>query len=558
MSSCFKSIIKYKVNILHIILIVLCGIISSTFLFSTTRCLAGGDGYFHIDRMLAIAANIEKGNFPARMSTTFWNGYGNATLIMYPQTFIYIPTMIYRLTDNYCLAFNAFLILINVLTGILMYVCQVLIFKKYSDDKVYNIAFIASILWIFAPYRLTDLYVRVAVGELLGAMFFPFFVLGTYYLLADDCKKWPVFVIASTCVFRSHILSSFFCIVIFIILFIFNIRNMSFKRFGVMILSFFVTLIINLNELIPMMEYMNSYEMVMPFKTVLNDEALKLETFINQTVENYSIQFIFLILLILSVTYAVLLLIKRASKWYIYMQFTFMAVFFTFITSQLFNWENPESIAVLKRILDSLQFPWRLSMVASFFIAIISSHMIYSIIQKIFNERYRVLGYVGIFILIICIYTPYTHYNYSYGSFRRFGNTDYMHSKSVLWEALNYYDGNLIYEKDKIDITNLKKDLNALSFDYELKEISEGKVVLPLFNFPGYVCRDENNDINEITENFNAQIEVTLTKSKGAVNVRFEGKKLWNILDIVSFSSLMVLILYTICAYYIGLKIKKE
>lgn len=52
------------------------------------------------------------------------------------------------------------------------------------------------ILYLLNPYRLNNLFLRAAVGEVLGAIFLPLLALGVYELVCRDYKKWWLTVIA--------------------------------------------------------------------------------------------------------------------------------------------------------------------------------------------------------------------------------------------------------------------------------------------------------------------------------------------------------------------------
>lgn len=546
------NISKEKMIFLHICTIIILAVFCSSIFLNSTKYIAGGDGYFHLERFFALAANLKNGYFPARMSTTFWNGYGNATLIMYPQTFIYIPAIIYLLTNNYCLSMNIFLLFINITTGLIMYFCSKEIFNKSltqinEANKKYNIdsiSLIASLLWIYAPYRLTDLYIRMAIGELLGAMFLPLFFLGIYYLLIDDYKKSYIFVIASTLLFKSHLLFCLFAAIIFFFVFILNIKKMSFARLKNIFICIIFIFALNINSIVPMVEYILSYDMTMPFVTDLSSVSLPLNLFIKQEVVNYSIQLPFFILLICSIVFSLFIVLTIGNKNNLYIQCVFLAIFFTLLTSKIFNWKILYKLKIFNKFLDSLQFPYRLSMIASFFIAIISSVVIYLSIQKVFNHKFQFVGYILFVIFLTNIYLPYSQFNHSYGQLRFFGNTDYMHQKSDIWN-LNRYNGSFIYDDKTISVKNIKKSLNSISFDYTSLDNDETTcITLPLFNFPGYVCRDENNNFIPINEDNNAQIMLSLTKKEGSIYIEFENKILWKICDALSFILLFLFLIY--------------
>ena len=53
-----------------------------------------------------------------------------------------------------------------------------------------------------------DSYTRAAVGEVLAAIFLPLLLLGIYQLFYGDSRRWITAVIAFTCLFQSHMIST--------------------------------------------------------------------------------------------------------------------------------------------------------------------------------------------------------------------------------------------------------------------------------------------------------------------------------------------------------------
>lgn len=73
-------------------------------------------------------------------------------------------------------------------------------------------AWIMSILYTFATYRLTNLYYRAALGESLAMVFLPLLLWGAYEVFYGEERKWYLLVLGISGVLESHVLSFEMCL----------------------------------------------------------------------------------------------------------------------------------------------------------------------------------------------------------------------------------------------------------------------------------------------------------------------------------------------------------
>ena len=74
-------------------------------------------------------------------------------------------------------SFKIFYILINIITAIIVYMCA----KSIIKDK--KVSLITTALYMFAGYRIIDIFVRGAMGEMLAFMVIPIIILGLYEIV---------------------------------------------------------------------------------------------------------------------------------------------------------------------------------------------------------------------------------------------------------------------------------------------------------------------------------------------------------------------------------------
>ena len=124
---------------------------------------------YHLNRIREISKNLDLKIFPSLIHSGLLKNLGYANSIFYPEIFLYIPAIIMSVLGLHVLtAYKLFLIIITFFTFISMYISSKGIFKKKG------IAWLASILYVFSLYRLTDIYVRGALGEILSFIFVPY------------------------------------------------------------------------------------------------------------------------------------------------------------------------------------------------------------------------------------------------------------------------------------------------------------------------------------------------------------------------------------------------
>lgn len=131
------------------------------------------DGQDHVARIANFYKNLEEGNLIPRWAGNLNWGYGHPILMfLYPLP-SYVASFFhflgFSLVDSTKLVFG----LAFVASGLAMYLWVSEFLGRWP-------AFAAALLYMFAPYRFVDLYVRGAIGEHLAFVFLP---LVCYFLL---------------------------------------------------------------------------------------------------------------------------------------------------------------------------------------------------------------------------------------------------------------------------------------------------------------------------------------------------------------------------------------
>lgn len=143
------------------------------------------DGQDHIARIANFYQNLKEGVIIPRWAGNLNWGYGHPILMfLYPLPSYFASFfhfLGFSLVDATKIVFGAAFIF----SGITMYLWV----KSFLNDKA---AFVASVLYLFAPYRFVDLYVRGAIGEHVAFIFPPLIL----FFLLQLSKKLTIYRIA--------------------------------------------------------------------------------------------------------------------------------------------------------------------------------------------------------------------------------------------------------------------------------------------------------------------------------------------------------------------------
>lgn len=118
--------------------------------------------------------------------------------------FMLLPTALLRLGWEREFVYKLFLFGLNLITAIAAY----LSFRGIFQDKATGV--IGSMLYLWMPYRLNDLYCRADLGEAIALCFLPIVFYGLYrvYQGEEECRNpWILLAAGYTLIFQAYLLS---------------------------------------------------------------------------------------------------------------------------------------------------------------------------------------------------------------------------------------------------------------------------------------------------------------------------------------------------------------
>lgn len=534
---------KYRIGFICFL-----GILSTIVLFVTIGTKFGGDVSFHLSRIKGIKDSFSTDIFP-NIYSNYLNGYGYGNPLFYPDIFLYFPAFLNYLGLSVGLSYNIFLVVISVLSCLTIYITV----KGISKSKYAGI--IASVIYAFASYRLTDMFTRGALGETLSFIFAPLVIYGIYHIIYGDYKKFYILVLGMSGLLLSHVITSvMMCLILFIICLV-NIKKFlnEKKRIIYLLISALITLLITSYFIFPMLEQL------LNAKYVVNSsrQVAALGTLASRAVPIYALFLEINLLLIpwvptgLGVIFIYIVYLKIKTRKQIKNQFItlifIIGLVSWIVSSNLFPWKYFENIFSL------IQFPWRLYFVATLLLVISGSILIS---KRFESKESRIKVFRNIF-AISMISLGFT----SFVIFRRetvdtkdnyyISMAEYLPAQ--MEREYPYERGVVVTSNNDIEFKYTKENLNMeIVFKNEYEDT---KLELPLIYYKGYGARIDDKAL-KITESVNGLVEVNINDIKdGTIYVSYIGTP---IIYITRGISLLTITSFIIYIYYVKRKEKQH
>lgn len=500
---------------------------------------------FHLNRIQCLAENLKTGVILPSVYGSAINGYGYANSLFYPDLFLYIPAILVAFNMNLVLSYKIFIFLINLATGIATYISiknilEIKNIKNRKDSEFFKyeekIALLSTCIYLVFPYRLIDIYVRSAVGEILAFIFIPIAMWGLYEIFEKEDGNYKVLVLGMVGILSSHIITLFLMSIFVLIFALSNYKKI--KEKSVMLLKATIhSVLIGAILLFPMIEQMLSdtfyYQEYKPLKELF-DHSFKLFK-----IEN---QLILIALNILLIT-VILLMFKyiKKLKTDISVKYLFIGLYILLLISDFFPWVLVSKIPMMSFI----QFPWRLLIFCTWFISIaISTKTI-----DLFNgTSFKI---ISILTILISLFVALIYIEPFVGENEYTKSKDYVpHSNSIgfgEYLPIDYSYKEHGLDKPKVNVLNdkeldysLNKKGNQLTIEF--KSNSDNlELEIPLIYYKGYKAYVNDEKVN-ISKNDGLININTKNHSEGTIIVKYKPTLVQITSLLISMSSIILFI----------------
>lgn len=193
----------------HILLIILLSTVA-LWPFFKPGFFTTHDGEWMVVRFSAFHQALTSGQIPVRFTERLNNNYGYPVLnFLYPLPF-YISEIPKLVGFNFQNSVKITFIFSSILSSIFMYLAL-----KEKFSKTASLA--GGVVYLFAPYRMVDLYVRGSLGENLAFMFLPLILLSIFKIAKNKTIYRPVLSVFFACLILSHNVIALFFVPFFIL-----------------------------------------------------------------------------------------------------------------------------------------------------------------------------------------------------------------------------------------------------------------------------------------------------------------------------------------------------
>lgn len=503
-----------KKKIRNLIFILILMIISSLpILFKNDAIVQGHDLNFHLHRILGVVDNISI----LKIIPVYYNylnhfGYGNG--LFYPDLFIYIPGILYKLGISLINSYKIFILIINLFSIISIKVCLKHITK---DEKITKIG---MILYATSLYRFADMYLRSALGESITFAFLPLVILGLYAIFYDDCKKGYYLTIGLIGLMSSHIITTYMIAYFIIFFIIMNYKCLKEKErlkeliiqlvFSVLITSFFWMPMIEqlLIDKFNIDNYIKIFENCVPLWHIIID-------FEDMTEVGWFPPGIGLIYFII-----IPFFIKTKKKSRFINNIFIIGIGSTLLSSLKILWKIP----LIYKLFSIIQFPWRLQSISTICFIIVTCYFFNNTKN---NKLIKITVIYTLFIFLVnCLFVYFfpTMGNNLYSDGIMYGEYLPIELKDNYKDIMEKYTNEKItykYENEKLIVDVIKK---------------ADDIELPLIYYKGYIAKSNENNL-KITKSDKGLVKIKIKNDIKRIIISYEGTTIKEIGEMITIIS---------------------
>lgn len=531
-------------------------------MMATTK---GHDSPFHLQRIEALAAEMKLGNFFPRIYSTLLGGNGYASPMFYGDLFLTIPAFLFgwcgvSLTDS----FAFFIALVFLFTVVSMYACT------YSITRSERAAFCGSIMYGLSSYLCTDLIHRCALGESQSFIFIPVAFLGFYHIMFGEIRKWYYLPIGLAAMLRCHTLSAVMTVFALLLMFIVSANKLieKPKRITYLFVSVAAFAVLGADFLFPSLEQMASTT----FLATDGYAAKKWGTLISRALPYWWSPFgdfnvdspesdtawipngVGLAGVVLLVIY---LAFMRKHRDKLVPRLLGVSAVILFLTTKLFPWKE------LQDFVGVIQFPWRLLVFPTFFIALAAAIYFGKTETKRFSTALMAIVICFSMFSYFCSAVPYfdryskyqkngTVLEYSYKD--NIGAAEYLPTTDEFERNSNYnskYRNAIIKYADKVYSdgklhASINREDGKLIVHFSKNQKDGAYLDVPLVMYKGYTATLDDGTKLECGYGFYNRVRVILNgREEGTVTFEYTGTTIQHVsraVNVVGFFAMAVYI----------------
>jgi len=509
------------------------------------------DGEWAVVRLTDMFRTLRDFQIPARYSGNLNFGYGYPLFnFVYPLPY-YLGIIIYMLGSGFVNAIKILFASSVLLSAFFMLLTSRTLWKNTWAG------IISAILYVYFPYRMVDLYVRGSIGESLSFVLFPLL----FYLAIKLTDKFSFLLIGGIAVsVASLIMTHNIMTVLFMPLYIIFILIQAILRNKKAVKPLFISIVLGLGLSaffwIPaLFEKSNILLSQIP----IADRDLyfvNLSQFIfprwgygiptDSNGFSYQLGIVHLAIFVVVAAALSLLLVSIKNKqnfkeYYIRIAFSLiiLTLFFTFLLFKPsdFLWKNLP-------LLSEINYPWIALGILGFLVSLLVGFLCKQVVGR----------YVAVFLAIVAVVVvlPYAKPQYYINK----GDSYYLTNDATTTssnELMPLWVKKMPIQrlKEKVEIINGKGILENISFNskqvkFSVDALSQSIIRINTIYYPGWSASVDGIKVPISYANEKGVMDISVVSGKHAVQVNFRETQLRLISDIVSLSSLSVLLFFIV------------
>ncbi|MBQ1526312.1 MAG: hypothetical protein IIZ75_04200 [Lachnospiraceae bacterium] len=556
----------------------LCAIILLSNLPMYVDYIPGGhDLDFHLLRISGIVKGLlAKEQFPVRIHSAIYNGYGYAMGVCYGDSLLYLPALMYIIGFPLRQAYKAYIFFINTVTAVGSYFC----FYRISGGR--RIAFTGCLVYSLSLWRLVDIYTRGALGEASAMAFLPFVVLGFWELFGNESetalyreagKRGIVYLAFGYAgMIQVHVLSVII-VTIFSVLFCLICADRLFVkgRFVRIIAAAFLCLALSAGVLVPLADYYLTQPLLVA------DDNIFIQgrgVYVSQILSTYlypfemaksfnsdtrmafemplSIGWALLLSLFLGIYFLGTGRIEKNKKTII--KTGLLAILSLYMTLTIFPYDwIADRLPRVYKVLGAIQFPFRFFIVAT----VLSSTVFVLWQMEIRGKRDTDIKLALCVVCAICIWQSVDYMSKyinqaDYYTINNDPEEQDIFSPDIREYLLEGTDPGFARKNETVEAEGglevLGVEKGDLNYDITVNNpgTETGWLEVPVFAYKGFVALSDEGKLN-ITYGKSSRIRAEVPAGYcGKVRIRFEEPFYWRIAEAVSLLSWLGLLAYCI------------
>ena len=535
--------------------------------FMNNHLFAQQDMEFHLNRIEGLKDGLMSAkDFPVRIQPQWLNGHGYPVSIFYGDFWLYFPALLRIIGVSVQDSYKWFILVINLATAWISYFC----FRKMSGS--YKVGLAGAAIYTLNLYRLTNIYVRAALGELTAMTFFPLILFGLWHIFTqkpEDLKKDKVWILLSfgyLGIMFSHLISCEMLGLLTVFICIFQIKKVFVKeRFLALLKAFLGIIIGGMWYWVPLLKYMqldfvasklsgfNAYRQeergifwgqFFTTRYNVNGESLSIAKGMMEEMP-LTLGLTFLLILIAAIYISVCYWkeIKDKKEWTMNLLLT---AFFMWICTKDFpyGWLG-QKLPVLQLPIARLQYPWRFLGV----VALLCVWTFIIILSRInIEERLR-----KTFVVIVCTVLIINSMDfvsevmgnmpvcriYDGGALSSFGVSggEYIYKGYDMED----YVSEITDVGENITVSEWNREGNGIRLTVCNTSMDEQTLELPVIRYEGYRARDMQTDDELLLSDGKSNRAVLHLPGgySGSVRVKFIEPWYWRMAELISLISIV-------------------